>query len=123
MSVVPQDFLDSAQHLLDQNPSREIDWRNAASRAYYALYHFARIYAEQNLISPSTYSDTTHKRLIQLYLDAGKSDMWLLSVGYIIKNARNIRTNADYKCNLDFMRSDACSVLADFQRVTQQLET
>ena len=47
MPVSPEQLLTAAEALLERG-SEEVDWRNAASRAYYASYHRCSVIAKSS---------------------------------------------------------------------------
>ena len=56
MAVNPKQLLDAAHELAEG--SREVDFRNAASRAYYAAYHRCRPIAKRNGLRSSDRGST-----------------------------------------------------------------
>lgn len=112
MSVDPGDFLVSAVAML-QPESSEIDFRNAASRAYYAAYHAARALAV-TLPVQAVVKGGAHEQVIKTLTDGGTShfSMQCRRVGYLLSTMRTARHRADYELGTDFLRTDAESLIS-----------
>lgn len=100
MPIVSADFLTSSKSCLELGS--EVDFRNAVSRAYYAMYHEAR----SSLNCQPNYSGSQHSNLIG-YLK-NKSENKLESydsfqmklLGYRLDQQRRARHEADYDLDI-----------------------
>ena len=118
MSVTPEVLLHAADALGRGNS--EADWRNAASRAYYAAYHRCRSVAQDARLSvPETGS--VHFGLIEA-LTHNLNPSSLKGLGYMLEQCRLRRTEADYRIDQDFPRNLAETVLADCKRILNKAE-
>jgi len=100
-------MLDAAQSLLD-NSTGEVDWRNAASRAYYAAYHRGHAIAGQGGLQIGA-NTSTHLALIGALKDSGQASH--RSIAFRLSNCRVVRNNADYNIDLAFAKRLAGSTL------------
>lgn len=93
----PRDFLTQASDLLDG--SREADWRSAASRAYYAVFHIAR-----NLLRHAGFrvpdAARAHSYLALRLQNCGKS--LIQKAGEDLETLRDWRNKADYDLHIPF---------------------
>ncbi len=92
--IVNDDFLLTAGEIAVGK--REIDYRNAISRAYYFAYHEGSKY--QHLcpgIAHLVIRGGYHERLIQRYLQFTANDK-AVALGYVLQDMRNKREAADY---------------------------
>lgn len=113
MSVTPRMFAVSAQKIAATGT--EIDYRNAASRAYYALYHAALELMLDEFGEIKRYKRCgVHQWLIKHLEEvgqnggSGKITAELSSdLADVLTQVKRLRTNADYKLNLRFKKSDA----------------
>ncbi len=112
-----RNFLFSAQVLIQGNS--EIDYRNAASRAYYAAFHLCRILLEKLPNSPDNIG-TSHQRIIDALLFS--NDKKLKSLGNKLKVTKELRHKADYKVNVKFTRYDASRTLSHVQKISLEFE-
>ena len=111
MSVEPEEFSRSAAAII-AGECREIDFRNAASRAYYAAYHHALSLAI-DLEAKATINGGYHELVIKTLTTAGNNPIGLKCrrVGILLSTMRQVRQRADYQLDLDFKRSDTESVI------------
>lgn len=106
MAVSPEQILQSAEEL--GNGAREIDRRNAASRAYYAAFHRCL-----PLVEGDVDGDFGVHRAVtnELYASMNRT---LRTVGSLLEQCKSIRVAADYKTASAFnkQRSDLALKLA-----------
>lgn len=105
MAVTPQGLLSAAETLGEGRT--EPDWRNAASRAYYAAFHRCRLIAADlgPLIAASA-----HREVIDT-LSSTLRPMSMRSLGIMLEQCRRHRVIADYELKTDFTRETAHTVL------------
>ena len=105
MSVSFKDFYTSAEILLNNPDSTEIDFRNLISRSYYAVFHLSREISA-NLPAPineEAYRKLgSHEKVIIKFEQ--HADRHLRKLGELIKQRKSKRANADYDINLDIKR-------------------
>lgn len=119
MAVTPEALLAAADAIGQGNS--EADWRNAASRAYYAAYHRCRSVAQDARLSLSE-TGSVHTALVSV-LTHGLNPNSLKSLGYMLDQCRLRRADADYQIHQDFPRELAQTVLADCRRIFAKAET
>lgn len=107
-----KDFFTLAQELAQGN--REIDYRSAASRAYYGAFHACRTLLE-NLPDLQGYVGTSHQKVIDELLS--HSNKRLKSLGNQLKTTRDSRQKADYQLNVIFSRHEANRVLYQVKKI------
>ena len=113
MPVSPEQLLTAAEALLERG-SEEVDWRNAASRAYYASYHRCSVIAESHKL-PMEAARGMHVALCEALSNA--IPMPLKALGYMLNHSRLARVSADYHLDGSFDRSEAEDVLASSHRI------
>ena len=118
MSVTPELLLDAATAIA--KGSSEVDWRNAASRAYYAAYHRCRTVALEAKVE-ITETGGVHNALVNA-LTAPLTSRPLKSLGYMLEQCRHWRTAADYRIDQDFSRDLADSVLASCRSILKKAD-
>ena len=82
----PIDFLTTAQESIGK---REVDYRNAASRAYYSAFHLCKGLVESFPIGAS------HEKVILALRE--HPDKRMKSLGNSLQQIKEIRVHADYK--------------------------
>lgn len=110
-----REFLISAQELIQGG--REVDYRNAISRAYYYAYHVCRISLTSHLqigITPS------HQRLISDLLNY--PDEKVKFFGKKLRQLKIVREQADYKLNIRFSRYEASQHLRHVQNLLLDID-
>ena len=123
MAVSEKDFLDSARAFV-KPPSSEMDFRNAASRAYYSSLHSCmKIVATFPTIGDAS-KGGIHAQAIDQLLNPPTSvskDKAAITkkAGLILKHMKTIRTKADYYINKDFKEEHSDEVFM----YTERLET
>ena len=109
MAVAPEEILAAAKELAQG--SREVDWRNAASRGYYAAYHRCmRLAREERLHIQPTASE--HIALVEGLKRIGNAAP-LRKLGAILDQCRLRRRKADYQVEGNFERYIADTVIED----------
>ena len=112
MAVTLEDFLSSADAMLKTGVS-EIDFRNAASRAYYSAYHIAVALADQ--LEPTGAIVGGHHEAVIKILTGQRTSPFALScrrAGYILAGMRTIRHSADYQLGKTFSHGQAEDLIA-----------
>src|SRR4051794_821648 len=113
----PRDFLDQADELA--NGMREVDWRTAASRAYYAAFHTARLLLEAaGFVVPR--SDQAHQYLYLRLYNSGHPDVE--QAGNDLDDLRVIRNKADYDLHVPFLNGPARLAVTTSLNVINLLE-
>ena len=87
MAITPDELLRTADELAQGD--RESDWRNAASRAYYAAYHACIPFA-----FGSASAEPGHREIADR-LTRPTAAMPSRSVGYLLDQCRALRERAD----------------------------
>lgn len=110
MSVRPNELLEAARELAQGN--REVDFRNAASRAYYAAYHRGRQVAK-SIGRLQTSSRGVHSDVIDALYHPTNAK--LKEIAQKLARCRSLRVKADYKIGNSFKQSEAeaCTRQAD----------
>lgn len=107
MSVTANDYLVSAKAMLDG--TSEVDYRNAASRAYYAAYHQGK---EVEHLCPDVRVENVgvHTQLItkfEKYISPLAGWTQARNIGYTLKKMKLTRAQADYELGTDFPLTEA----------------
>ena len=110
MAVSPNELLLMAQELMSRN--REIDFRTSANRAYYSAYHFCKDLAAT---LPPVASDGrgSHERSInrlknhRVRLATRKINLNVRMLGEVLRQAKPLRVDADYRISKEFGRTEA----------------
>jgi len=100
----PLDFLHRAKRLL-QPEAAEADIRNAVSRAYYAVFHYAKLNADR--FSWPSCCGSTHERLFQQYEDNRQE-----ALSYRLRDLHRHRVKADYQLQHVILYSEVKKHLA-----------
>ncbi len=104
MSVTSNDLLKSAIILIKRN--HEIDYRNAASRAYYCAFHEAEsIVKKFPKIHVPVQKTGVHKKIIDA-LQKHPNSLYQ-QIGALLKQCKIIRTQADYYLYVNFAINSA----------------
>lgn len=119
MAVSPEVLLEAAAVLGLGNS--EADWRNAASRAYYAAFHSCVSVARHARLN---FADTgsVHAALIGALTD-GLSPTPLKGLGYMLEQCRRRRTDADYRIEQEFPRQIADTIVADCRKILEKADS
>jgi uncharacterized protein (UPF0332 family) len=108
-----QEFLTSAQKLIQGN--QEIDYQNAASRAYYCAFHLCRMLLEELPYSQGSIG-ASHEKVISELLSY--PDKKLNQLGRKLEQAKRLRQKADYQLNVTFSRYEASRLLFQAQKIS-----
>ena len=123
MSISHRDFYHSAEALLDNPCSTEMDFRNAISRSYFAVFQLSRVIASKLPlpIDPVEYQklDIHDKVIIRFEKNPDKR---IQSVSYLIKQLRALGMAADYDTNLDIKRLETTQHFYAVQKLLSSLE-
>ena len=111
MAVSPEQLLEAAEELAQGN--REVDFRNAASRAYYAAYHRCRPIAQRNGLRSSKRG--VHSDVIDALRTSSKPA--LKHLAQMLARGRGLRAKADYNIDEEFRSSEAQTSIRQAQRV------
>ena len=98
----PRDFLEVANDLA--SGIREADWRSAASRAYYAAFHVARLLLRQCGFAVPR-ADQAHGYVWLRLSNSGHPAV--VKAGTDLKDLRSDRNRADYDLARTFLQSAA----------------
>jgi uncharacterized protein (UPF0332 family) len=106
MSVVFNDFLQSAEDLLNNPNSKEIDFRNLISRSYYALFHLSRE-VSKTLPKPTgqVKRQGSHEEIIAKF--ESNSDASVKQLGRSIQQLKKSRCKADYDIHTHIRQTEA----------------
>ena len=123
MSVSFKDFYTSAEILLNNPDSTEIDFRNLISRSYYAVFHLSREISSNFPVpkDEATYQKRgSHEEVIIKF--EKHADKRFQSLSYLIKQRKFKRANADYDIDLDIKRLDTAQHFYAVQGLLAKLE-
>lgn len=126
MTVLFEDFLISAEKLLKNNESKEIDFRNLISRSYYALFHLSK-----EIAKPLPQVQDKNKKPLgsheKIFIKFEKhTDGNLRQLGYKMTQLKKNRCKADYEINKTITLIDAKShfkIVQETIKKLQQLQT
>lgn len=122
MSSNPEQFLEFAVSAHQNANGQEFNYRNAASRAYYAAFHCC--YKERsrcpNLNDKDIYG--SHDKLYARYeaLPASPTSNLLKGMAYLAKMMKPIRHSADYHLADQFSPDDSAQQIKDAQLVLKK---
>ena len=114
MAVIPEVLLQAAAALGDGN--QEVDWRNAASRGYYAAYHLCILFSYGHASAEPGHSELIY-RLTQ---GAEVRDRQL---GHLLQQCKQLRERADYRTMDDFERNESRMALRASRRIFELVES
>lgn len=115
MAVTPEALLEAAAEI--SAGVREVDWRNAASRGYYAAYHRCILLAYDGASA-----QPGHRQLIDQLTDRKASMQWK-QIGYLLQQCKELRVRADYRTTINFERADAKIALDASRRIFHFADT
>lgn len=122
MSVTPEHFLNFANASLNYQNANEFDYRNSASRAYYAAFHCC--YAERTKCPDLNEEDIkgSHDKLYARFqaLPLTDENSILKSMAYISKMMKAVRHSADYHLSSNFSKDDGEQQLKDAKKVMEK---
>lgn len=124
MPICQSEFYESAKELI--GGGREIDFRNATSRAYYSAFHSCEAIV-QSLGIPK-YSDSSggvHAQIIDSLenCSSGPTEQKrkLKSVGYMLRQAKAYRVMADYSLTIPFDEETANATIKQVDRIMNKV--
>ena len=123
MSVSFEDFLQSAEVLLSNPNSKEIDFRNLISRSYYALFHLGEEKSKNLPVQRKKDGEKpkgSHEKVIIKFEQ--HPDENLKQIGREMNRLKQTRCLADYKIRKHIVRSKAEKHLFDVKNVIKQLQ-
>ena len=113
------EFLQAATELLAKQPIKEVDCRNAASRAYYCAFHTCKQLLKQYPSTESQYG-TEHQKIINELKQ--HQDKRFKSLGNMLERSRDQRVRADYKLEEKFTYRDAKIVIGAANKLLQEID-
>jgi uncharacterized protein (UPF0332 family) len=117
MSVTYSDFYNFAANLAAG--ANEIEWRNSASRAYYAAFHRAQ--ETVDLCPDNAHLKMgSHERVTDRF-DLHKS-VPAKSISYVLQSMKRIRHCADYEIADEFAQSLAVNQVAQYVALVSRLD-
>ena len=116
MSIGPNDFYEAAKKL--GTGSEEVDFRNAASRSYYAAYHRCKALAKRGDFRVSGRGD--HVDVTDALERSFKTSGKILA--RMLKKCRTLRRKADYKIDDTFTASEAQSCIDQVPKIFEITE-
>jgi len=115
--VNAQEFLMTAQELLQGN--REIDYRNAASRAYYCAFHRCKMLLEELPNSQGSIGASHQKVILELLYYPDKE---VNKLGKKLEQAKRLRQKADYQLKVTFSRYEASRIVSQVQNLLSEVD-
>jgi hypothetical protein len=119
VSMDAKAFQDTAERLARE--SAEGDWRSAASRGYYAVFHFFLGFFRSHGLDLGT-AGSAHPNLYLGLYNCGVAAV--KPVAREVDRLRRLRTDADYNLRMNFSQAlaaravrDTAQVVGDFQAV------
>ena len=109
MAIAPDTLLQAAEEIGSGN--REVDWRNAASRGYYAAYHRCILLAYDHPSAEPGHSELIHR------LTQPTAPVTRRQIGHLLQQCKRLRERADYRTMDDFEPSEAQTALRDGRRI------
>lgn len=123
MSISPANFLNAAERLLAGED--EVDHRNAASRAYYGMYHACQQWCDSldGFAISGTGRGGVHFRFIQAMADyRGPEADKVKSIGNMLKHIKNLRVKADYKLHESFSAAYAAIACNTSRKAMEEIQ-
>ena len=114
MAVIPEVLLEAAAAMGDGN--QEVDWRNAASRSYYAAYHRCIL-----LSYGHASAEPGHGELIYRFTRA--AEVRDRQIGHLLQQCKRLRERADYRIVADFELSESQTALRAVRRIFELAES
>lgn len=112
------EFLTAAEELLNKIETREVDYRNAASRAYYCQFHSCKQLLERYPPSEPQYGAEHEKTIKEL---VNHQDKRFKKLGNMLKDSKDQRHKADYKLAENFALSEAKIVIRFANKLLQAI--
>lgn len=120
MSIVFKDFLDSAEVLLKNQESKEIDFRNLISRSYYAMFHLSSEIAKTLPQPKENIPKGSHEKIFHVF--KSHKDETLQRLAEQMYTAKTQRRTADYYINDTVTRHKAAEHFFAIKGIIQRLE-
>jgi uncharacterized protein (UPF0332 family) len=120
MTIAPRDLLAFASQLLNEHS--EVAQRAAASRAYYGAYHLGRqVQAHFKIPLADAKRDAgVHENMIVALERCGglprAAEVKVQTLGTLLRQCRDLRTEADYHIDQDFSAGKATSTVSISRR-------
>lgn len=118
MPSTPEDFLTAATELKDG--AREIDHRNAISRAYYSAFLTCRNFTGE--IRRTSDDRGSHDAYINFFIKNrsmnDEADKLHIRIGHKLRNAKDLRTRADYNLDATCTDNDALRSIRFVEAIT-----
>lgn len=126
MSIVPRDFVAFAENL---GTGTEAHVRSAISRAYYGVFHSAKLYHDA-LPTPGNLTPRPggiHEELVQRLTNPGVPNtdprhMKSRQIGAMTRQLRELRVKADYRIDCDMGLAEVANALAQAHKVLEIIE-
>ena len=109
MAVTPEALLEAAEEI--SAGDREVDWRNAASRGYYAAYHRCIL-----LVYGDASAEPGHQQLIRQLVDPKAALAWR-QAGHVLRQIKTLRERADYRTTEHFEQAEAQTAIEASRRI------
>ena len=116
MAINALEFLESIRHIPDDIKSLEIDLRNAISRAYYCAYHVC----EPKFQVTHHENCGLHEDLIESMIATNITSV--RQIAFQLRKCKAKRVKADYKLNQNIYVSEAEQVIAEVQKIADNIE-
>lgn len=118
--ITAKDFLDSADQIR-KDASKEVDYRNSASRSFYAAFHLCRVLAEK---TGNLSIGASHEKVIDtLKNDKSNNKTQFKTFGNILRELKTIRVDADYHINEDFARSESERAIGMARKLITEIQS
>jgi len=115
--MIWNEFLDTGKRLLVG--ATEGDWRSAASRAYYAVFHYSRDWLQSQGIDLGP-SGQAHNSLYVGLANCGI--LMIQNIGDRIDELRRTRTKADYDLNRRFSKAKSVDSVREADEIIMNFE-
>jgi uncharacterized protein (UPF0332 family) len=112
------EFLESAKELLNKQSTKEVDYRNAASRAYYCAFHICKKLLE-DFPPKQSQVGAEHERIINGLLN--HQNKRFKTLGNMLRDAKDQRVKADYKLWDNFTIQDAKIVVKFTNKILMEI--
>jgi uncharacterized protein (UPF0332 family) len=112
------DFLESAKQSLVSD-SKEVNYRNAASRAYYSAFHFCRSLMEKYPEWQMNIGIAEHAKLIGNLKKAPRQEFRTL--GNQLHQLKRLRSHADYELNKKFTDRYAKQAILQSEKILEEI--
>lgn len=113
------EFLNTAREFLEKEPIREVDCRNATSRAYYCAFHSCKQLLLQYPPNESQRGAEHEKIIAEL---RNHQDKRFKRLGNMLFDAKNQRVQSDYYLREKFSIQNAKITVGFVQRLLQEIQ-